>query len=60
MKAETQKILSRNVVIIFFAMVIIVAIIFEDITKTPVSKIYIMLPALFILGECIRQIIHKK
>jgi len=60
MKQETKKLLSRNAVIMFFAIVIIATIIFEDITKTPVLRIYIMLPALFIIGECIRQIIHKK
>jgi len=60
MKEEIRKILSRNAVIMFFAIVIIAAVIFEDVTKTPISKLYIILPALYILGECIRQIIHKK
>ncbi len=54
MKEEAKISLSRNAVIIFFAIVIITVILIEDIAKTSLSKLYIMLPALFILGECIK------
>lgn len=60
MKEEAKISLSRNAVIIFLAIVIITVILIEDIAKTSLSKLYIMLPALFILGECIKAGDTKK
>ena len=60
MKKETKQILSRNAVAIFFSLVIIAVIIYQDLTKVELSNLYIVLPALFILGEVIRQLIIGK
>ena len=59
MKKETKKSPFHNVAIIVFASVIIAVILFENITKTSLSQLFILLPALFILGESIRQVILK-
>jgi hypothetical protein len=62
---ENTKIsLYRRAGIIFFAIVIIVAIIISDTTNMSLDqnplKMIIMLMALFTLGECVRQAIKKK
>ncbi|MFH1327046.1 MAG: hypothetical protein ABIH59_02885 [archaeon] len=60
MKKETKQILSRNAVAIFFSLVIVFVIIYQDLTGSKLSDLYIVLPALFILGEVIRQLINRK
>jgi len=60
MKKETKEIISRNAVAIFFSLVIIFVVIYQDLTGLKLSNLYIIIPALFILGEVIRQLIVKK
>jgi len=60
MKKETKQIISRNAVAIFFSLIIIFVVIYQDLTGLKLSKLYIVLPALFILGEIIRQLISRK
>ncbi len=57
---ETKEIISRNAVAIFFSLVIIFVVIYQDLTGLKVSNLYIIIPALFILGEVIRHLIVKK
>lgn len=54
-----KKSLLNNIVIIFFAILIMAVIIYKDVTGKQLSNLYIVLPALFILGECIWQAIKK-
>jgi c-di-AMP phosphodiesterase-like protein len=54
-----KKSLLNNIVIIFFAILIMAVIIYKDVTGKQLSNLYIVLLALFILGECIRQAIKK-
>jgi len=60
MEQKIKNMLSRNAVAIFFSLVILIAVIYQDVTNTKISNLYIVLPALFILGESIRQIITRK
>ena len=60
MDQKIKNVLSRNAVAIFFSLVILIAVIYQDVTNTKISNLYIVLPALFILGESTRQIITKK
>jgi hypothetical protein len=60
MKERIKQILSRNAVAIFFSLVIIAVIIYQDVTNAELSNLYIVLPALFILGEVIRQLINRR
>lgn len=60
MEKETKEILSRNAVAIFFSLVIIFIIVYQDLTGLKLSNLYIVVPALFILGEVIRQLITVK
>jgi hypothetical protein len=57
--SNLKKSLLTNIIIIFFALLIIAVIIYKDVTGKQLSNLYIVLPALFILGECIRQAIKK-
>lgn len=60
MRDERKKALSRNAVALLLAVVILVAVIYRDVAKTNVSNLYIVLPAIFIITESVRQIMSKK